>query len=409
MALISRCCRLRHGAVAQISALSTAPEREHVNQGAGNEWVAHAARLAGVCAEFDAGWADIVGKVPRHNFVPRWFEDGDREWRLHDGPSDPQRWMDAAYSPRSLVTRVGGLHADLCSGPTAVGGPTSAITDAREVVVMLRSGEIKSDSQVLCVAGSGYTAALLSTRIGDKSVTAIDIDPYLVSSATEHLASIGLGPVVQEYSITGDLPGEFDRIISTVSVRPIPQSWLSALRPGGRLVTSIAGTSLLVTANKTEDGGAAGMIERVDAAFMAARGGEDEPDEALNALFEQVRDQDGEQVTTSRFPVPVGPLPWDLRSMLELCCPGSGHYSGEKDGHPTLWLVNLDGSWARLSGPQDAPAQVHQGGPRRLGTELEAILGRRGRRPCFPVHGASVTITPDGVTTLVGSGWKVTL
>lgn len=276
-----------------------------MNQGAGNEWVAHAARLAGVCAEFDASWADIVGKVPRHNFVPRWFEDGDREWRLQDGPSDPQQWMDAAYSPRSLVTRVGGLHADLCSGPTAVGGPTSAITDAREVVVMLRSGEINSDSQVLCVAGSGYAAA------------AIDIDPYLVSSATEHLASIGLAPVVQEYSITGDLPGEFDRIISTVSVRPIPPSWLSALRPGGRLVTSIAGTSLLVTANKTEDGGAAGMIEHVDAAFMAARGGEDEPDEALNALFEQVRDQDGEQVTTSRFPVPVGPLPWELRSVLE--------------------------------------------------------------------------------------------
>jgi protein-L-isoaspartate O-methyltransferase len=35
----------------------------------------------------------------------------------------------------------------------------------------------------------------------------------------------------------GPVRGTYDRIVSTVAVRPIPASWLAALRPGGRLVT----------------------------------------------------------------------------------------------------------------------------------------------------------------------------
>jgi protein-L-isoaspartate O-methyltransferase len=49
--------------------------------------------------------------------------------------------------------------------------------------------------------GCGHSAALLAFRLGDA---------------------------------TGPLPGEgYDRLIATVSVRPLPASWLAALRPGG--------------------------------------------------------------------------------------------------------------------------------------------------------------------------------
>ncbi|MER6187844.1 hypothetical protein [Streptomyces sp. NPDC001652] len=41
-------------------------------------------------------------------------------------------------------------------------------------------------------------------------------------------------------------------------MRSTPTSWLTALSPVGRLVTTLAGTSLLVTADKVEDGGAVG-------------------------------------------------------------------------------------------------------------------------------------------------------
>lgn len=72
---------------------------------------------------------------------------------------------------------------------------------------------------------------------------------------------------------TGPLPGSYDRIVSTVAVRPIPAGWLAALRSGGRLVTTITGTGLIVTADKTPDGGAAGVTEWDRAGFMHTRTG----------------------------------------------------------------------------------------------------------------------------------------
>jgi protein-L-isoaspartate O-methyltransferase len=60
-----------------------------------------------------------------------------------------------------------------------------------------------------------------------------------------------------------------------VAVRPIPPGWLAALRPGGRLVTTITGTSLIITAGKTPDGGASGRTEWDRAGFMHTRSGPD--------------------------------------------------------------------------------------------------------------------------------------
>jgi hypothetical protein len=86
----------------------------------------------------------------------------------------------------------------------------------------------------------------------------IDVDSYLTKAATERLDGIGLRSHVVTCDATGPLPGTYDRIVATVSVRPIPASWLQALRPGGRPVTTIAGTALILTADKTEAGGAGG-------------------------------------------------------------------------------------------------------------------------------------------------------
>jgi protein-L-isoaspartate O-methyltransferase len=96
--------------------------------------------------------------------------------------------------------------------------------------------------------GSGYGAALLATRLGDARVTTIDIDPYLIKAAEERLARTGLCPLVTVAHATGPLPASYDRIVSMTSVAPIPASWLAALRPAGRLVTTLTGTGLIVTA-----------------------------------------------------------------------------------------------------------------------------------------------------------------
>jgi hypothetical protein len=99
----------------------------------------------------------------------------------------------------------------------------------------------------------------------------VDLDQYPVDAATDRLCSIGLHPHTAVCDLTQALPRQFDRIVSSVAVRPIPVSWLHALRPGRRLVTTIAGTRLVLIADKTADGGASGHIAHNGASFMAAR------------------------------------------------------------------------------------------------------------------------------------------
>ncbi|WP_405997386.1 hypothetical protein [Streptomyces sp. NBC_00829] len=136
---------------------------------------------------------------------------------------------------------------------------------------MYRHAMISDGSDALVTTGSPYGTALACQRLGDRQVTSVDVDPHLVETGDDRLESIGLHPQTAVCDITGLLPGEFDRIVSTVSVRPVPASWPAALRPGGRLVTTLAGTGLIITADKTEDGGAIGQTSQ-NRAGSCARG-----------------------------------------------------------------------------------------------------------------------------------------
>jgi protein-L-isoaspartate O-methyltransferase len=371
----------------------------------------YAARLAAACVHPASRWAGAVASVPRHVLVPRWWAPGSGGWELRDGPSDPSQWMEAAYENRTLVTRVGSRHADhATSGDTPSGYPTSSSTLPGLVVTMLRHAIILDEAQVLCVTGAGYTTAVLCERLGQDNVTSIDVDPYLVRSAETRLASVGLRPRTAVCDITGALPGTHDRIVSTVSVRTIPVSWLAALKPGGRLVTTLANTGLIVTADKTDDGGAVGQVEWDRAGFMATRHGEDYPDNGLSERIAEIGDQDGDEITTGRYPVMQVQEAWDVWSMLSLTCPGIQHRFTKGDGDQrTAWMTHPDGSWARASAVWDAPPVVHQGGPRRLWDELERIRRRLNLEGGLPIYGAKVTITPAGETTLSRGAWSVTL
>jgi protein-L-isoaspartate O-methyltransferase len=274
-------------------------------------WKSHADRLASEVTHPVSRWRPAVAAVPRHLFVPRWWAcsapgaglDAD-VWELCDGPADPGEWLRVAYSDRTLVTQVGWLHADYASqDDRPSGAPTSAATLPSLVVQMLRHARITDDADVLDVGtGSGYGCAVLCERSGYRQVTSIDVDQYLTKAAAERLDGIGLHPQVLTCDATGPLPGSYDRIVSAVAVRPIPASWLSALRPGGRLVTTIAGTTLIITADKTSDGGAAGRTEWDCAGFMPTRSGPDYPPGLLEEL-PTVRDAEGEHVSTGRYPV----------------------------------------------------------------------------------------------------------
>ncbi|HEY1619724.1 MAG TPA: methyltransferase domain-containing protein, partial [Streptosporangiaceae bacterium] len=209
--------------------------------------------------------------------VPRWWQDGTGE--LRDGPAGPAAWLTAAYCDQTLVTRIGSRHADLAApGTRARGLPTSSGTLPGLVVRMYQHGLITDGTDVLDVGtGTGYGTALLCRRLGAAHVTSTDIDPYLTSTAATRLAAAGLQPRILTADATGPLPGSYDRIISGTSVRPVPASWLTALRPGGRIVTTITGTTAILTADLQADGTALGRIERDWAGFMPARHGPDYP------------------------------------------------------------------------------------------------------------------------------------
>ncbi|MEU3510816.1 protein-L-isoaspartate(D-aspartate) O-methyltransferase [Streptomyces longwoodensis] len=375
------------------------------------DWHRHSRPLALELVRRESRWFEPLAYVPRHLFVPRWWErDGDG-WTVRDGAEDTEAWMSAAYSNRTLVTRVGPLHADeVQTGTAGRGLPTSSSTLPGLVVAMYRHAAITDSSRVLVTTGSGYGTALACWRLGADQVTSVDVDPYLVKAASTRLAwGLGMHPRMAVCDVTGPLPGEYDRIVSTVSVRPVPVSWLAALRPHGRLVTTLAGTGLIITADRTDDGGAVGRVEPDPAGFMQTRHGDDY-DRPADALWQMVRDLDGEDVSTSRYPLLYVPDAWDVWSMLSLVEPGIEHRVSEDGGRRTVWLLHADGSWARATatGFLEAPV-VHQGGPRRLWDALERIRNRLNRSGTLPVYGARVRIEPDGVMTLSRGTWSVTV
>ncbi len=382
------------------------------------KWKSDADRLAGEVTHPISRWRPAVGAVPRHLFVPRWWVRngpdagfGLATWELRDGTADPDAWIRAAYSDQPLITRVGSLHADHATpDDQPTGLPTSSAIAPGMVVRMLRHTRLTDDAYVLEVgAGTGYGAAVLCERSGYRQVTTIEPDEYLVKAAGERLAGIGLHPRVTHCDPYGPLPESYDRIASMVAVRPVPASWLTALRPGGRLVTPIAGTTLILTADKTPDGGAAGRTEWDRGAFIGAGTDVDAPAVRPGQLA-VVREADGEEVSTGRYPVVDVAGAWDLYSVLGIVAPGIQHEFAESaDGQRTAWMVHPDGSWARATGTGDEPPIVHQGGPRRLWDILDRIRLGWLRDGSLPVHGADATITPDGTVHLRHGHWQATL
>lgn len=373
------------------------------------EWQHAARQLAGEATDPGSRWRPVVAAVPRHVFVPRWWkwEEPDR-WVVQDGPSVPPGWMRAAYRDRTLIIRVGTVHAD-CAQPEdhPAGQPTSSATKPGLVVAMYRFAALSQGVDVLDVGtGSGYGCALLARRLGDDQVTSVDIDEYLARSAAGRLSDIGLHPQVIRCDATGPLPGTYDRIVSMMSVAPVPSGWLTALRPGGRLMTTLAGSGLIVTADKTPDGGARGRTEWHRAAFMAARAGADYPPPLLGELPGAI-DGDGDETGIGRYPVVDTASAWELFSMLGVSLPGlQHHFEQQPEGRRTAWLLHPDGSWARATEEPGEAVQVHQSGPRRLWDICDGIRESWLRNGNLPAYGAAVTIDPDGAVHLRKGRWR---
>jgi protein-L-isoaspartate O-methyltransferase len=314
------------------------------------------------------------------------------------------------YADETLVTRVGALHADL-AGPQdrAVGAPTSSSTLPGLIVRMLHLLNPEPGQQVLDIGtGSGYSAALLGHRLGDELVTSIDVDAYLVQAARDRLEGFGRRPRMVVADATGELPeGEYDRMMATVSVRPVPRSWLAALRPGGQIVTTIAQTSLLVSAKLEPGLVARGSVQPDPASFMRTRSGANYP-ARLDSVYAAARDADGDEVRDLQRPVPDLWTDWQLRALYELDSADIENRSAtDEDGKAIVWLLARDGSWARAD---EGTGRVHQSGALRLWNDLERVRARWEEAGRFPLHELTVEFTPETTSVTSPDGkWTIHL
>lgn len=378
------------------------------------EWREHAKQLADMLALPDSRWHDPIASTPRHVFVPRWFErHPDGGWSVHVGASDPDRWVKTAYfQTSSVITKVGPHHADHTEvGQIVEGRQTSSATNPWLALQMYRAARIHPGcGDVLDVGtGSGYGTATLSALMGAEHVTSIDVDPYLTKIAGERLAAIERAPRIITGDATGPLDWEGERIVAMVAVPAIPASWLTALKPGGRLAVNIAGTMITVTARKMPDGTGWGRVEFDRGGFMRTRGPDDFPPSHVADVFDMATRFHGE-TRMSVFPViDVGNAP-ELSSVLTLTRPGiAWQYEITAQGWAVAILAHPDGSWARAEGHLGAPATIRQGGPHRLWDTLDRIRSEWLTNGYLRLHGAEVRIQPDGETRFTSGPWSLTL
>jgi protein-L-isoaspartate(D-aspartate) O-methyltransferase len=173
------------------------------------------------------------------------------------GITDPATLRALRATPRHLFVPPELRSRAYTDTPLSIGyGAT--ISQPYIVALMTETLGLKPQHKVLEIGtGSGYQAAILSQLA--KAVYSIEIVPELAASARGLLKSQGYASVAVR---AGDgykgWPEEapFDRIILTAAPPEIPQSLISQLAPGGRLIAPVGSLpdQQLVLIEKAADG-----------------------------------------------------------------------------------------------------------------------------------------------------------
>ncbi|MDQ3988502.1 MAG: methyltransferase domain-containing protein [Actinomycetota bacterium] len=337
-----------------------------------NDWTDRAAALADELVKKgklrSPEWIAAVRAVPRHELVPVFYEQdpASGQW-LRRESTDPQ-WQEGIYANRALFTMIG---EETGSWGTAVVGLSSTSTPGL-ITRMLETLDIRDGHDVLEIGtGTGYNAALLTHRLGDRHVFSVDIERNLVDSARERLAALGYRPTLMAADGAHGLPerAPYDRIIATCSVPAIPWAWVEQTRVGGLILTDLklaihAGN--LVRLHRGSDR-AEGRFDPTWAGFMPLRPGTPSHERTL-----PVRDRNRAARRTTNLDQP---RPWDNMVawfLAQLSVPteiGYGHTLDEHTGRPgDVFLTSSDGSWCEVS---EHAGQVWEVGPTRLWAAVE--------------------------------------
>lgn len=331
--------------------------------------------LAGHGMLTTALWRRALREVPRHLFVPP------RGWALPDNDggapemidrdADPVRWHDVVYSDTAVVLQADDGATDPATGQ---GAATSSISAPGIVIAFLELLNVRAGDRVLEIGtGSGWTAALLSWRTGDRNVTTIEIDEEVAAVAARNLKAAGYAP----HLITGDGAdgwpdgAPYDRIHATCAVRRIPYPWIQQARPGGVIVLPWSpdpAHGYRVRLDVHDDGTATGRFYG-PATYMMLRS------QRQQGRWHAHHSDAADRSTTRLDPRTVAHAGAGAHLAITARVPGLGSYGvPDDDGGFSLLLFepgHPHGSWAACDYTPDAREyEVHQYGDRRLWDEV---------------------------------------
>lgn len=305
-------------------------------------------QLADRLTETGSTWHEAFAGVPRHLFTPSFMQQNAQgDWETV-AATDPG-YLEAVYSDVALTTQLTG------------GAPTSSTSQPSLMLSMLEALELRDGQRVLELGtGTGYHAALLSHRLGQRNVTTVDVDPRLTGRATERLALAGYRPSVH----TGDgflgvaERAPFDRIIATCCLLSVPWPCIEQAADDAVIVVPIGqGIARLAVHGETAEG----RFLPGGASFMRRRSDIAVPNFAALANAEPEGTQLSVTSVLDRLSFPLS---------LALSGYASCTWSDEETGDiEAVGLWTPDGSVARAH----VDGTVHQSGPQRLWHTVEQV------------------------------------
>ena len=346
-------------------------------------------------------WRAAFLGVPREVFIPEviWRYAGDDLVPLRRS-EDPDEWLRRVYGPRYVVTQV---DDGIPAGPDGRGRvATSSASRPDIVALMLAAGHVEPGMRVLEIGtGTGYTAALLAHRLGERNVTSVEIDPDLAERARAALATAGYGEVtvICADGVHGHLAGApYDRVLSTVAASRLPWAWVAQTRPGGLVVTPWSTAykpAGLLSLTVSADGTASGGLTNTTISFMPLRD-QRAPRATIAGI---VCDTDTPEVTHTGLHASHlcnGDAPFAIGVAVH-GCEWEYEAATSDDGRWSVWFLDSGTrSWARFDYQPDTRRwPVHQFGPRRLWDEITTAYHQWQQAGRSPVEKWRFTITPD--------------
>ncbi|MGV9877907.1 methyltransferase domain-containing protein [Streptomyces sp. NPDC003006] len=345
-------------------------------------------------------WLPSYRAVPRDRFVPDRIWPGTGGGNRQSGrlirTANPDSWWRAVWSDIPITTQ---WDDGAYEGPGKGRVASCSSTMPTMVFRMLTALDVGAGDKVLVIGpGYGWDLGLLCHRLGDRNVTAVEVDPTITDEARARLHECGYHPSICNGDGTVGHGGRapYDRVLASCSLGFIPSQWIGQARPGAIVVVPWGpgyGGEGVVRLQIDETGTAQGNFIS-SSAFMRLR--------QQRKKFPDVRERLGgqrwsaEAVTSTTRLSPDGVGDWIHMFAIGVQVPDlycRVEYGEERSYR--LWLgATGTTSWASVDHASGVDEYVvAQAGPRRLWDELGAAWrwwDQQGR-PGFEQFGMTTT------------------